>query len=281
MRVHVCGSRGSTPVAGSNFLRYGGNTSCVAVAHRDDDLPSLILDAGTGIRALDEIFGSTPFRGTIALGHLHWDHTQGLPFFHAADNERAEVQVVMPGPGNGADILRPLMSPPFFPIHPEELRGQWSFDAIEPGTYHWAGFTATALEIPHKGGRAFGYRVQDGSASLAYLSDHNPTSFGAGPGGMGEVHDSAVELATDVDLLIHDAQHLASELDEKAFLGHSSPEYAVQLAEEAGARNVLLFHHDPSRTDDQIDALLAGLVSRVPVTAARDGMTIELPIRAL
>ncbi|MFN2593527.1 MAG: MBL fold metallo-hydrolase [Actinomycetota bacterium] len=276
MRLHICGSRGSTPVGGKQFLRYGGSTSCVACS-TDGELPTLILDAGTGIRNLDKLFGDRPFRGAIALGHLHWDHTQGLPFFRAADTEAAEVRLAIPGQGPAADVLRRMISPPFFPIEPEDFAGRWSFESIEPGMHELGGYTVEAREIPHKGGRAFGYRVADEGSSFAYLSDHNPVSLGTGPDGLGELHENAIELCRDVDLLIHDSQHTTSELSDKAFLGHSSAEYAVRLAEAAGARAVLLFHHDPERTDDEIDALVAELDGPIPVLGAREDTSIDLP----
>ncbi|MDQ3876910.1 MAG: MBL fold metallo-hydrolase [Actinomycetota bacterium] len=266
-------------MSGRDFLEHGGSTSCVALA-RDGEAPSLILDAGTGIRNLDKVLDGTPFRGAIALGHLHWDHTQGLPFFHAADNDDAEVRLVMPAQGPAADVLRRMMSPPFFPIEPEDLRGQWTFESLEPGIVELGGFTVTARDIPHKGGRAFGYRVEDTTAKIAYLSDHSPTSLGTGNDGLGEMHDDAVELCRGVDLLIHDSQHTSAELPEKAFLGHSSAAYAVTLAAAAGASEVLLFHHDPQRTDREIDALVDELAGGdVVVNAAREGTTIDLPRR--
>ena len=137
-----------------------------------------------------------------------------------------------------------------------------------------------ALDIPHKGGRTFGYRVSDGRSSLAYLSDHNPVSLGEGPFGLGPHHDAAVRLAEGVDVLVHDAQHTAEELPAKAAFGHSAAEYALTLAEAAGARRVLLFHHDPNRTDDEEDALLARFgESPIPVEAAREGQVLELERR--
>src|ERR1700743_1452405 len=100
MRVHLCGVRGSTPAPGADFVRYGGNTSCVAVA-RDGEPPSLILDAGTGIRAVTGLLAGHPFRGIIMLSHLHWDHVQGLPFFRAGDRDDAEVSLLMPDQQDG------------------------------------------------------------------------------------------------------------------------------------------------------------------------------------
>jgi ribonuclease BN (tRNA processing enzyme) len=146
--------------------------------------------------------------------------------------------------------------------------------------HEFGGFSVTALDIPHKGGRAFGYRVDDGTSRVAYLSDHNPTSLGSGTDGLGELHPNALELCRDADLLIHDSQHTAPELPDKAFLGHSSIEYALGLADAAGVKEVLLFHHDPERTDDEIDALVSKLAGSVPVAAARANSTIDLPVRA-
>jgi ribonuclease BN (tRNA processing enzyme) len=120
--------------------------------------------------------------------------------------------------------------------------------------------------------------VSDGRSSLAYLSDHNPVSLGAGPGELGLHHDAALRLARGVDLLVHDAQHTAEELPAKAAFGHSAAEYALTLAEAAGSRSVLLFHHDPNRTDDEMDALVARFAeSPLPVTAAREGDVLDLP----
>src|SRR5690349_3256722 len=99
MRVTVCGTRGSTPAPGPEFVRYGGHTSCVAVAH-DGQPPSLILDAGTGIRRVTKLLDGQPYVGAILLGHLHWDHTQGLPFFNSGDNPESRVAVYAPAQGD-------------------------------------------------------------------------------------------------------------------------------------------------------------------------------------
>jgi phosphoribosyl 1,2-cyclic phosphodiesterase len=279
LRLHVLGVRGSTPAPGPAFARFGGNTSCIALA-RDGEAPSLVLDAGTGIRALGGLLGEQPFSGAILLGHLHWDHTQGLPFSRAIDHDGAHVRLCLPDQEDGdraADVLRRAMSPPHFPIGPEGLRGDWTFDVLEQGEHEIAGFEVLALEIPHKGGRTFGYRVSDGHSAIAYLSDHGPSALGPGPDGWGPYHDAAMALATDVDVLLHDAQHTAEELPSRALFGHSAADYPVALAARAGTRAVLLFHHDPARTDDEVDALVARFSSApIPVTAAYEGQTIDL-----
>ena len=135
----------------------------------------------------------------------------------------------------------------------------------------------TARKIPHKGGRTFGYQVSDGGSTIAYLSDHAPASLAKGPEGFGEYHAAAVELARDADVLIHDAQYTAAEFAERSSWGHSAVNYAVGLAAAAGARWLVLFHHDPSRTDDQLDEIVQSWADApIPVTAASEGMTLNL-----
>ncbi len=279
MRIWVCGVRGSTPAPGADFARTGGHTSCLAVGH-DGRLPSLIIDAGTGIRRVTGILGGRAFHGTILLSHLHWDHTQGLPFFTAADRPGADTTLVLPEQGDPTAVLARAMSPPHFPVGPDGLRGSWRFTGLEPGQHRIEGFDVLALDIPHKGGRTFGYRVSDRGGSFAYLSDHNPIGLGPGPAGLGPYHDTAVALAHGVDVLFHDAQHTAPELPARASFGHSAADYAVGLAVVAGATRVLLFHHDPGRTDVQVDDMVASLQRPQPgprVCSAAEEAVIDLP----
>jgi len=254
MLVHLCGTRGSVPAPGPDFVRYGGNTSCVAITADGGDGPSLILDAGTGLRSVSGLLGGRAFRGTILLSHLHWDHVHGLPFFAAGDTPGARVRLVLPAQGGGLTaeaVLEQDMSPPHFPITPAQLRGAWTFDSAEPGPLEAGCFSVLAREVPHKGGRTFGYRVTDGRSTLAYLPDHDPMSLGRGPDGWGAYHPAALELA--------------------------AAEYAIGLARAAGARRVVLFHHRPDRTDAQLDKVAAGFTgARVPVTVGADGETLRL-----
>ena len=277
MQIVFCGTRGSTPAPGKAQVRYGGHTSCVALAH-DGAAPTLVLDGGTGLAYLDQVLGEAPFEGTILLGHLHWDHTHGLPFFMAGARPGHRVRILMPGQGEDPErVLARAFSPPHFPVPPSALGENWRFGAIEEGEHTFEGFSVLALEIPHKGGRTFGFRVSNGTGSLAYLSDHHPLAIGPGRLGIGELHPAAVALARNVDLLIHDAQYSADELPALAYLGHSCPEYAISLAEQAGARRVCLFHHSPRRTDDALDELTSPFLnSAMPVTVAADGLTMKL-----
>jgi phosphoribosyl 1,2-cyclic phosphodiesterase len=278
VRVTFCGTRGSTPSPGPDFVRYGGNTSCVAVSH-DDAGPSLLLDAGTGLRRVHELLDGQPFRGSLLLTHLHWDHVQGLPFFPAGDREGARVAAWLPA-NDATDptaLLSRMMSPPFFPIGPAQLRGDWAFGFVPESEFEAEGFTVLAREVPHKGGQTFGYRVSDGRTSVAYLPDHCPTALGDGPDGLGLYHENALELAADVDLLVHDSHLRAEEVPAEGSFGHAAAEYAVRLGELAGARRVALFHHRPERTDAEVARTVGRFCPRdLAVLAAEEAATIVL-----
>jgi ribonuclease BN (tRNA processing enzyme) len=239
-----------------------------------------VIDAGTGIRSLTALLRGKPYQGAILLGHLHWDHTQGLPFFGGGNDPGARVTLYGPEQGGGNDletVLSWAMSPPHFPIRPGELRGKWQFAGIEPGVHEIEGFRVLALEIPHKGGRSYGYRVSDGHTTLAYLSDHWPTGIGPGPAGLGEYHEAAMRLVSGADIVFHDAQYTDEELPARGHFGHSCPGYALGLAEAAGVKRLVLFHHDPWRTDDEVDAMVARYRhGPVPVEACAEGTVVDL-----
>lgn len=276
VRVTVCGVRGSTPAPGAEYVRVGGHTSCIAVAH-DGDAPTLVLDAGTGIRRVTKLLGGTAFHGSILLGHLHWDHTEGLPFFRAADRSESVVDLYVPGQGHVETTLARFMSPPHFPIGIHELRGTWRFFGLNPGEHEIEGFSVLALDIPHKGGRTFGYRIADGDAAITYMSDHCPTALGPGPHGLGEYHHAALRLTRGSRLLLHDSQYLDEEVRERGNFGHSACGYAVGLAETANAARLLMFHHDPGRTDDEVDSIVSSYAdSPVSIEAACEDMIVDL-----
>jgi phosphoribosyl 1,2-cyclic phosphodiesterase len=258
VKVFVCGVRGSTPAPGAEFARYGGHTSCLALAPAGSTTPTLVLDAGTGIRRVATLLHGEPFEGTVLLTHLHWDHVHGLPFFGAGDRDGARVRLLIPDQGDGQrveDVLARGMSPPHFPIGPDGLRGRWTFEPVTAGRVEAEGFEIEVREVPHKGGRTFGYRVTDGASTLTYVPDHCPTALGPGPDGFGERHPAVMELARGADLLAHDAQLLPAELPAEAAFGHAAADYAVGLGEAAGVGRVMLFHHRYDRTDADLDRL--------------------------
>jgi len=285
VRITFCGVRGSTPAPGVPYVRYGGNTSCVAVAHDGDPGPALLLDAGTGLANATTLLSGAAFAGTILLSHLHWDHCLGLPFFRGGDRDDARVRLLLPDQGGVASdgsasaerLLSRVMSPPFFPITPGQLHGDWTFGTVSPGQFKAEGFTIEAREIPHKGGRTIGYRVSDGHRALAYVTDHCPTVFGPGADGLGVYHEAVLDLAGEADLLVHDAQLVAEEVPAEANFGHAAAEYAVGLAVRARARRVALFHHKPSRTDDELDAIARRFNGApLPVLVAAEGLRVTL-----
>ncbi len=267
VRLTLLGVRGSTPAPGPEFVKYGGHTPCVAITPAGSDRPTLALDAGTGLRNLTSMLNGEPYRGSILLSHLHWDHMQGLAFFVAGDRDDAEVAVYLPAQDdqNGYDLLAQSMSPPAFPITPSGLRGTWTFHAIESGHRQVEGFTITAADVRHKGGRTFGYRISDGSADIAYLPDHVAAS------GM---TDELQTLVRGVDLLLHDAQFVESERAYADAYGHSTVNDAIALAVALDVERIVLFHHAPSRTDDQLDAIHSQLATPLPIVMARQGMEL-------
>jgi phosphoribosyl 1,2-cyclic phosphodiesterase len=285
LKVTFWGVRGSTPVSGPDFVRYGGCTSCVTVSPDSDDLPCLVLDAGTGLLPLARHFGGDAFVGTILLTHMHWDHMQGLPFFFAADRDAAVVDLRLPvaddHPGAAEDaaeeILGGVMRPPFFPIGPRGLRGAWSFATVGSQPFEVEGFGVTAHDVPHKGGRTVGYRITDGTSTISYVPDHRPTAFGPGEDGFGEQHEAALALATDVDVLVHGGPYRAQELRIADDFGHTTIPYAIGLAERAGAKRLVITHHSPVRTDAQLDEFgEMAAAADVPVQFASEGLVVSV-----
>ena len=268
----MLGVRGSTGAPGREFVRYGGHTSCVTVTADGATVPTLVLDAGTGLRSLTGRLQGRAFDGSVLLSHLHWDHVQGLPFFAAGDRDDARVDLHLPAQdgADGRDLLAQTLSPPAFPIPPEGLRGRWQFCAWDGGARVLEGFTVRAVDVAHKGGRTFAHRVERDGASLAYLPDHAPAAG---------TSRALLDLLDGVDLLVHDAQFLDGERPVAVDFGHATVEDAVALAVSCGAGALLLFHHSPSRTDEALDDIaswVADLAPGLPVSVAREGDVLDV-----
>jgi len=252
LEVTFYGVRGSTPTACEQTRRYGGNTACVAVEVADE--PPLLLDLGTGLR----FFGETQpqdgsFHGAALVSHLHWDHIQGLPFFVPILRPGASFDIYAPAQEDGrgvAEAFDSFMRAPYFPVTVTELPGKIRFHDVEEGPLRIGGARVTALAIPHVG-RTYGYRIEWGGASLAYLPDHQQRADGGF-----DIHDAVLELTDGVVLLVHDAQYTQPEFAKKATWGHCTYEYAMWVAKRSRVKSLALFHHDPMRTDDALDEML-------------------------
>lgn len=268
--------RGSTPCSCEALRRYGGNTSCVALERPGRD--PILFDLGTGLR----FFGQTQptdgsFRGTALVSHLHWDHVQGIPFFTPMLVEGAHLDVLAPPQDDLSlcEAVRSFMSPPYFPVELDALPGTFSFQEVLHDVVDVDGAKVTAAPVPHCG-TTVGYRVDVDGVSVAYVPDHQQP----GPGAT-SVDPAVLELCQGVDLLIHDAQFDDAEFSQRSTWGHCTIDYAVEVASRAGAARLALFHHDPSHTDERIDALVehaAELGERRgvgEVLAAHEGLTLS------
>jgi phosphoribosyl 1,2-cyclic phosphodiesterase len=277
VNVTFFGVRGSTPCPSPATARYGGNTACV-VAERPGADP-IVFDLGTGLRLFGETYtAEQPFRGHAFVSHLHWDHVQGLPFFRPILRSSGELTVhgppAQPGETLGESFAG-FMRPPYFPVTVEQLLGDITFRDMPAGSVVELGdATVTAFDVPHVG-VTNGYRLDWGGRSFAYVSDHQQPADGSFT-----ISESVVEGCRGVDLLVHDAQYTVEEFGQKADWGHCTIEYAVAVAEAAGARTLALFHHDPLHDDATVDCLLAAArrVARgdLEVVAAYEGLTVAL-----
>jgi phosphoribosyl 1,2-cyclic phosphodiesterase len=257
-------------------MRYGGNTSCVAL--ESPGAEPVILDLGTGLR----YWGDTqPHDGTFAahalVTHLHFDHVQGLPFLAPADRPGARFDIYAPRQDDEslADAFEGFIRPPYFPIRWADLRGDYRFHEVSQTELVIGDAKVTVRDVPHVG-RTNGYRVELGGATVAYISDHQMPRDGSFV-----VPASVLELADGVDLLIHDAQYTPTEFEQKSHWGHCTVEFAVEVAKQAGAKRLALFHHDPTHDDAAVDAILeraqaSATGTALEIIAAAEGLTVTL-----
>ncbi len=275
MRLSFYGVRGSTPSPCESNRKYGGNTAAVVLEEAGEE--PILFDLGTGLRrygAACPMDGS--FAGTALVTHVHWDHVQGLPFFAPMHIAGARLDIYGPHQAEGplGDVFGDFMRPPYFPVRCEDLAGRFGFHDITADTFTLGTRKVTARPVPHKG-PTVGYRVDSSEASVAYISDHQA------PLSLDTVADSVLELADGVDVLIHDAQYTTDEFDRKRDWGHCTLEYALLVARAAKAKRLVLFHHDPAHSDNDLDRLSATLResaagSQVEVITSFEGLVLEL-----
>jgi phosphoribosyl 1,2-cyclic phosphodiesterase len=277
MRVCLWGTRGSIASAGPETIRYGGNTACVEVEGRDGTV--VILDAGTGIRRVGDTYRE-PRRLDILLTHLHMDHIQGLGFFAPFFSRDFEVHVWGP-PSPTEDLRRRLgryLSPPLFPVRLRDVAARVELHDAPPAPFEIGGLTISAQPVIHPG-QTVGYRIGDGSATVAYVPDHEPALGGDG-WSVDPAWTPGHDLAAGADLLIHDAQYTDAEYEERVGWGHSRISDSLALATLARARRLVTFHHDPAHDDEFLDRMLAGARVAAPagleVLPGREGATFRL-----
>jgi phosphoribosyl 1,2-cyclic phosphodiesterase len=258
-------------------VRYGGNTSCVAIRAKAGSVA--ILDAGTGIRGLGLSVGTHVRRVDILLTHFHLDHIQGLGFF--VPLYRRGFDVHLWGPASNVRVLRTrltrYLSPPLFPVRLQDWACELTLHAVQPGDFELPGLDVRAAHVRHRG-TTVGYRVRDGSGSIAYVPDHE---LDASPTRQSRRWaKSAAELVRGVDLLIHDAQYSTVEYGIHAGWGHSSIDETIRFADRSAVGRLVAFHHDPAHDDATIDCILeAALEAQEPgfdVVAAVEGSTFAV-----
>ena len=280
MRVVIWGCRGSVASPGPATVRCGGNTSCVEVSLEDGSV--FVLDAGTGIR---ELGAELTERGTrriqLLLTHLHLDHLEGLRFFAPLFDPSVEIDLWGPrSPVLGLqERIRRSFSPPLFPIDLQDTPAKVTFHDVPKVPWRVGEALLTASLVVHPG-PTVGFRIEADGASVAYLPDHEPALAGRFEE---RTRDwiSGGSIADDVDLLLHDAQYFEDEYVERLGWGHSSVSSAVAYAEAVGAKRLVLFHHDPTHSDETMQKLESEARSLVengedPPTVAREGMVLEL-----
>jgi phosphoribosyl 1,2-cyclic phosphodiesterase len=281
MEVLFFGTRGSLPVPGPHTVRYGGNTSCTAVRSSRGTL--VILDMGTGAFALGQALAAAgkPVKGHVLISHTHWDHIQGLPFFAPFFGPANEWDVYAPrGPGTSLrETLSGQMQYTYFPLELEQLGATIRYHDLVEGRLMLDDITVEAQYLNHPA-MTLGYRLTADGVTAVYALDHEPfdATLAKGSGPITGADLRHAEFLADADLVIHDAQYLAEEYPAKVGWGHSTVEYALHVAQEAGVRRLALSHHDPNRSDEAIDGLIARFKAPADLElfAAAEGMRIDL-----
>lgn len=283
MRVTFWGVRGSIPVPGSNTVRYGGNSSCLEIRHEDQ--PPLVIDCGTGARALGQQLARDHVRHVhLLFSHLHADHVFGFPFFLPLYTPGAKVEVGVPSwsDDEARERLARYVNGTFHPTRLRDVPAAVTFRAVRPGRVSKLdGYEVKAMRLNHPGG-SLGYRVTSGGQSIAYLSDTAPfAKLGEGVEA-GEPPTSfeqrMLELLEGCDVVVFDTMFDREEYIERMTWGHSYPEYAVALCRAAGVKHLVLFHHLPDASDESLDERAARFADTdgMRVTLAREGETIDL-----
>jgi phosphoribosyl 1,2-cyclic phosphodiesterase len=275
MKLTFWGVRGSIATSGPEFARIGGNTTCLEVS---EGRSRLILDAGTGLRALGtKLLAESRELGTgieasFLFTHLHWDHVQGFPFFAPAYVPSTKLSLFGPVDENGVgleEVLSRQMQPPSFPVPLSAMGSQKRFGTIGTGSELSIGpFEVRMRALCHPQG-SLGFRIEAGKRAICFATDTECDEK--------EIDPSILELARGVDLLIYDAQYTEEEYRTRKGWGHSTYVAAALVACAAGAKRLALFHHDPAHDDDAVEAIERDARSIFcGAFAAREGLTLDV-----
>jgi phosphoribosyl 1,2-cyclic phosphodiesterase len=280
MKITIWGCRGSLPVPGQDTLRYGGNTTCVEL--RLDDGSAVVIDAGTGIRNLGKKLVEEQNLKDIylLLTHSHWDHLMGFPFFRPAYFDRFTIHV-RGGPIAKDTLKRYLehqMDPPYFPARMDAMRAEFDISHGIPVVKRIGRAEIQPVPLSHPNG-GFGFRIEESGKSFVFLTD-NELEY---QHSRGLSYTEYVSFCRDADLLLHDAQFTDEQYEKVKSWGHSTVNAAINLAMDARVKRLLLFHHDPDRTDSEIDGILAQCQTviqkrknKLHCTAASEGREIVM-----
>lgn len=270
-RVRFWGVRGSLPVSGPQFIRYGGNTACIEVQCGSH---TLFFDAGSGIRPAGEALTAAAISDfDVFFTHCHYDHIVGLPFFYPFYNSKTRVRLWsghLAGHMTTQEMLSEFMRPPWFPVRLEICRANLdcrdfvSGDILRPRD----GVVIRTASLNHPGG-CIGYRVEWDGRSVAVITDteHEPN----------KLDPAILGLIEHADLVIYDCTYTEEEMRKYRGYGHSTWQQGVKLCKAAGALRLALFHHDPARTDAQLEVIESQAIEAFPGSfAARDGQTLDI-----
>ncbi len=259
MYIKCWGSRGSTPVSGAEYDKYGGDTTCIEIRTRSDDL--IIVDAGTGIRRLgNQLLSEDRSIFNFVFTHSHWDHLMGFPFFKPLHLEKSEIHMHRcPFPGKYIEtIVTKLMRPPHFPVRYSDLKASISYKNGCPGTFSIGSVNVTPIFLSHPNGGC-GYSFEEDGRRFVFLTD-NELGF-THEGGL--PYEKYVEFCAGADLLFHDGEYTPEEYAESIEWGHSSYMDTLKLAMDAGVGRLGIFHLNQERTDAGMDAIIDRCVEHV------------------